>query len=53
MDNRSNLPVIDEQENLGNSDDEDDQAQMPVDDAQTECTEKSRVFYFITFDLFS
>jgi hypothetical protein len=28
---------MDEQENLVNSDDEDEQAQMPVDDAQTEC----------------
>ena len=29
--------VMDEQENLVNSDDDDEQAQMPVDDGQTEC----------------
>lgn len=29
--------VIDEQENIMNSDDDDEQAQMPVDEGQTEC----------------
>ena len=29
--------AMDEQENLMNSDDEDEQAQMPVDEEQTEC----------------
>jgi hypothetical protein len=37
IDNPSNIPIIDEQENIVNSDDEDEQAQMPVDDVQTEC----------------
>jgi hypothetical protein len=28
---------MDEQENIVNSDDEDEQGQMPIDDGQTEC----------------
>ncbi len=31
--------VMDEQENLVNSDDEDEQAQMPADDGQAECNQ--------------
>jgi hypothetical protein len=30
---------MDEQENLVNSDDEDEQAQMPADDGQAECNQ--------------
>lgn len=39
IDNQSNMPIIDEQENIINSDDEDEQAQMPVDvdEVPTEC----------------
>ena len=37
LDSHSNIPIMDEQENIINSDDEDEQAQMPVDDIQTEC----------------
>jgi len=35
--------VMDEQENIVNSDDEDEQAQMPVDDVQTECNNYSKL----------
>ena len=35
--NDANTPILEDQENLGNSDDEDEQGQMPVDEAQTEC----------------
>ena len=43
----SNLPTIDDQEHLINSDDDDEQGQMPVDDAQTECNNlaKKNVLY--------
>ncbi len=35
------MPTIEEQENIINSEDEDEQAQLPVDDdAQTECNLK-------------
>jgi hypothetical protein len=53
MDNRSNMPIIDEQDNIVNSDDEDDQGQMPVDDVPTECNinkhEKSNDHIFLLF----
>jgi hypothetical protein len=34
---------MDEQENIVNSDDEDEQIQMPVDDVQTECNNYSKL----------
>ena len=37
IENGSNMPIIDDQEHITNSDDEDEQEQMPVDEAQTEC----------------
>jgi len=50
------MPTIDEQEHLVNSDDEDDQAQMPVDDVQTECNHQQQIkivfFFFYTSFVF-
>ncbi len=44
MDNRSNMPTIEENENIINSEDEDEQAQIPVDDdAQTDVQEEKLV----------
>jgi len=40
------MPIIDDQENLVNSDDEDEQGHMPVDDAQTECNKTRNFLYF-------
>ncbi len=45
--------VLDEQENMVNSDDEDEQAQMPVDDIPTECNNnRKKKFFFIVFAIF-
>jgi hypothetical protein len=44
IDNRSNMPTIEEQENTVNSEDEDEQAQIPVDDdGQTDVHEEKLV----------
>jgi len=44
IDNRSNMPTIEEHENIGNSEDEDEQAQIPIDDdGQTDVQEEKLV----------
>ncbi len=44
IDNRSNMPTIEEQEHIVNSDDEDEQVQIPVDDdGQTDVQEEKLV----------
>jgi len=43
------MPIIDDQENLVNSDDEDEQGHMPVDDAQTECNNSIKQEIFLHF----
>ena len=37
LDNPSNIPMMEEQENIVNSDEDDEQTQMHVDEVQTEC----------------
>jgi hypothetical protein len=45
IDTRSNMPTIEEQENTVNSEDDDEQAQIPVDDdAQIECKKNNFLF---------
>jgi len=45
--------VLDEQENMVNSDDEDEQAQMPVDDIPTECNNnREKKNFFNSFRYF-
>ncbi|CAF0829541.1 unnamed protein product [Rotaria sordida] len=51
IDNPSNIQIIDEQENIVNSDDEDEQAQMPVDDGQTESDVQEEKLVIITTEI--
>ena len=47
VDNRSNMPTIEEHENLLNSDEDDEHAHLPVDDdGQIECKEISSSFWW-------
>ncbi|UJR33367.1 hypothetical protein I4U23_020815 [Adineta vaga] len=51
IENGSNMPIIDDQEHITNSDDEDEQEQMPVDEAQTESDVQEEKLVIITTEI--
>ncbi|CAF0729447.1 unnamed protein product [Adineta ricciae] len=49
--NDVNTPILDDQENLGNSDDEDEQGQLPTDEAQTVSDVQEEKLVIITTEI--